>query len=74
MKRVLCLLVDGFEEVETVTPVDLLRRAGVEVVIAGLHETSVTGRCGMRMTADLVLAQVDTDGFDLLLLPGGPGV
>lgn len=73
-KRVLCLLVDGFEEIETVTPVDLLRRAGVEVVIASLHARMATGRGGIRLEADAVLADIDPAGFDLLLIPGGPGV
>jgi len=73
-KQVLCLLVDGFEEIETVTPVDLLRRAGVEVVIASLHDKLATGRGGMRLEADVVLADVEPGAFDLLLIPGGPGV
>jgi 4-methyl-5(b-hydroxyethyl)-thiazole monophosphate biosynthesis len=73
-KRVLCLLVDGFEEIETITPVDLLRRAGVEVVIAGLHGASATGRSGIRLVADAVLEVVADSDFDLLLIPGGPGV
>lgn len=73
-KRVLCLLIDGFEEIETVTPVDLLRRAGIEVVIAALGERIATGRCGMRLEADARLADLDPAGFDLLLIPGGPGV
>jgi 4-methyl-5(b-hydroxyethyl)-thiazole monophosphate biosynthesis len=73
-KRVLCLLADGFEEIETVTPVDVLRRAGVEVVIAALTEKIATGRCGIRIEADALLADVDTASFDLLLIPGGPGV
>lgn len=74
-KRVLCLLADGFEEIETVTPVDLLRRAGVEVVLAALGDgIHCTGRCGLVVHADAKLADVDPAGFDLLLLPGGPGV
>ena len=73
-KQVLCLLVDGFEEIETVTPVDLLRRAGVEVVIASLHGKLATGRGGIRLEADVVLEDVEPGGFDLLLIPGGPGV
>jgi protein deglycase len=73
--RVLCLIVDGFEEIETIAPVDLLRRAGAEVVMAnigsGIH---VTGRNGITIHADAVL-DVQTEGdFELLLIPGGPGV
>ena len=73
-KRVICLLADGFEEIETVTPVDVLRRAGVEVVIAALTAKTVTGRCGIRVEADVLLENVDAASFDLLLIPGGPGV
>ena len=73
-KRVLCLLVDGFEEIEFVAPVDLLRRADVEVVVAALHGTTATGRSGIRVMADATLADIYAPGFDLLLIPGGPGV
>ena len=73
-KRVLCLLSDGFEEIEMVTPVDLLRRAGVEVVIASLHGKIATGRGGIRIEADALLAELDPSSFDLLFIPGGPGV
>lgn len=73
-KRVLCLLIDGFEEIETVTPVDVLRRAGAEVVIASLHGQIATGRGGIRIESDDILADLDTASFDLLLIPGGPGV
>jgi 4-methyl-5(b-hydroxyethyl)-thiazole monophosphate biosynthesis len=72
--RVLCLLADGFEEIELVTPVDLLRRAGVEVVIAALHGTGATGRSGIHLTADTALEDVVDSDFELLLIPGGPGV
>ncbi len=73
-KRVLCLLIDGFEEIETVTPVDLLRRAGVEVVMASLGQGTVTGRSGICLKADCLLDSVTPADFDLLLIPGGPGV
>jgi 4-methyl-5(b-hydroxyethyl)-thiazole monophosphate biosynthesis len=73
-KRVLCLLAAGFEEIETIAPVDLLRRAGAEVHIASLSgDALVTGRSGVTVQADLALADADTSSYDLLLLPGGPG-
>lgn len=73
-KRVLCLLSDDFEEVETVTPVDLLRRAGVDVLIASMGNGIVTGRCGIHIRADVPLDSVAAVDFDMLLIPGGPGV
>ena len=74
MKRVLCILENGFEEIEAIAPVDLLRRAGVEVVMAGVSSMEVTGKCGVRVTADALLAEVSGDDFDALFLPGGPAV
>lgn len=73
-KRVLCLLNDGFEEIEVVTPVDLLRRAEVKVVIAAMGEKIATGRGGIRIEGDELLADIDPSAFDLLFIPGGPGV
>jgi len=74
-KRVLCLLAPGFEEIETITPVDLLRRAAVDVTVAALGgDLLVTGRSNISVRADALLEDVDTGAFDLLILPGGPGV
>lgn len=74
-KRVLCLLVEGFEEIETVTPIDLLRRAGAEVVVASVSgEDWVTGRSQLTLKSESKLEAVANEDFDLLLLPGGPGV
>ena len=73
--RVLCLLVDGFEEIEALTPVDLLRRAGAEVVLASVTgDPLVTGRSQVTVRADASLADVLPESFDLLFIPGGPGV
>lgn len=78
MPTVLAILAEGFEEIEAVTPIDLLRRAGVEVTVATLGDgIHVTGRNGLTMHADTPLAAVEAAGpreFDALLLPGGPGV
>lgn len=65
---------NGFEEIEAITPVDVLRRAGVEVVLAGVSGTAVMGKCGIRIEADVLLENVSLDGFDALFLPGGPAV
>lgn len=74
-KRVLCLLAPGFEEIETVTPIDLLCRAGAEVVLAALgDDKEVTGRSGITIHAQITLGETGHEGFDLLLVPGGPGV
>lgn len=75
MPNALVIIADGFEEVETVTPIDLLRRAGVEVIVAALTEgIHVTGRTGITVHADTTLASVEPRTFDALVLPGGPGV
>lgn len=74
-KRVLCLLADGAEELELVAPVDVLRRAGAEVVLAALGENlSITGRNGVVLQADTTLASVAAETFDLLFIPGGAAV
>ncbi|MCF7733037.1 MAG: DJ-1/PfpI family protein [Akkermansiaceae bacterium] len=73
-KRVLCLVTDGFEETELVTPVNLLRRGGVEVVVASWDGDMVAGRGGIRLLPDAEFAAVDPKSFDLLFIPGGPGV
>ena len=74
MKRVLVPLAEGFEELEAVTIVDVLRRAGVEVITATLAGNPVTGSHGISLTADARLDAVAEQEFDLLALPGGmPG-
>jgi 4-methyl-5(b-hydroxyethyl)-thiazole monophosphate biosynthesis len=73
-KSVLCLLNDGFEEIEVVTPVDLLRRAGIKVVIAAMGRKTAIGRGGIHIEADVLFSEVNPSNFDLLFIPGGPGV
>jgi 4-methyl-5(b-hydroxyethyl)-thiazole monophosphate biosynthesis len=75
MPTVLIILAEGFEEVEAITPIDLLRRAGAEVTVAALTEgIHVSGRSGITVHADTTLAAVEARDFDAVLLPGGPGV
>jgi 4-methyl-5(b-hydroxyethyl)-thiazole monophosphate biosynthesis len=75
MPTVLTLLADGFEEIEAFAPVDLLRRAGVEVTVATLNENRhATGRSGITAHGDAALSAVESATFDLVFLPGGAGV
>jgi len=74
MPRVLVPLADGFEEIEAITVVDLLRRAGIEVCTAGLTSRMVTGSHAIRIEADTTLDGVGDSAFDMIVLPGGmPG-
>lgn len=74
MPRVLVPLAPGFEELEAVTVVDLLRRAGVEVVTAGLADGPVRASRGVVVVPDTTLDRVADDDFDMIVLPGGlPG-
>ena len=74
-KRVLCLVADGVEELELIAPVDVLRRAGAEVVMAAIGEgIHLTGRNGIVLHADALLSGLDPSTFDLLLIPGGAAV
>lgn len=74
MARVLVPLAAGFEEIEAVTIIDVLRRADIAVVVAGLTPGPVTGSHGIAVDTDADLEQVLNDSFDLIVLPGGmPG-
>ncbi len=75
MSKVVIFLADGHEECEALIPADLLRRAGVEVVLASITGSlAVTGSHGIHVTADALAEEVDYNTVDLLFLPGGlPG-
>lgn len=69
-KEALLILAEGFEEVEALTPIDVLRRAGVHTVVAGLSSKTVRGSRRVSVEADLLLA--DYQGHpEVLILPGG---
>lgn len=72
--RVLLPLATGFEELEAVTIVDVLRRAGLDLKTAGLGGLEITGAHGITLRADLSLAAAARERWDLIVLPGGlPG-
>ena len=71
---VLVPLAQGCEELEAVTITDLLTRAGINVITAGLDEKMVTASRGMKLMPDKLLDDVINDDFDMVVLPGGlPG-
>jgi 4-methyl-5(b-hydroxyethyl)-thiazole monophosphate biosynthesis len=71
---VLVIVAEGFEEIEAVTPIDVLRRAGADVRVAALAEgIHVSGRNGITIHADTTLAALEGIRFDCIVLPGGPG-
>jgi len=74
MTKVLVPLAPGFEEIEAVTVVDILRRAGVEVVTAGLLSGPVHASRGVVLVPDLTLDEALQQDFGMIVLPGGmPG-
>lgn len=74
MKTALVILARGFEEIEAISPIDLLRRAQVDVTIAVLDENrSVDGRNGIHVSGDMLLETALETDYDLIVLPGGPG-
>jgi len=72
-KKALVLLAEGFEEVETVTPITYLRRAGVEVTTAAIGESlTVKGARGIQVLADTTLEKASgADVWDAVIVPGG---
>ena len=74
MAKVLVPLADGFEEIEAVTIVDVLRRGGIEVVTASLHDRlEVRGAHGMKIAADRHFDEAQRDSYEAIVLPGGGG-
>ena len=70
-----CFLAEGFEEVEALTPVDILRRCGKEVVTVGIGEEVITGAHGITVCTDITEVElVPDDEIEMIILPGGmPG-
>ena len=73
MKKVAILLADGFEEIEAITPVDFLRRAGIKIYISSIDKETVTGAHHIEIKADCLINALPSD-LDCVILPGGmPG-
>jgi 4-methyl-5(b-hydroxyethyl)-thiazole monophosphate biosynthesis len=73
-KKVLVPLAPGFEEIEAITIIDVLRRAGIEVVTVSLNSIDVKGAHNIPVIADKRIVQIKIDEYDGIVLPGGmPG-
>lgn len=69
-----CFLANGFEEIEALAPVDILRRAELEVVTVGVGGKEIRGSHGIKVIADIEEREVITDNMEMVILPGGmPG-
>ena len=75
MKTIFVFLAEGFEEIEALTPVDVLRRAGLSVqTVSVMDEQVVTGAHGIPVVADKMFADINPEDAEMILLPGGlPG-
>ncbi len=75
MSKVLVPVANGNEDIETITIIDVLRRGGVEVTVASVHDAKqVVMAHGCKLEADVLLAEVADEMYDAIVLPGGmPG-
>ena len=67
------LLGTGFEETEAIAPLDLLRRAGIEVMTVGINGKIVYGGHGIGVEADIEIGELDLTALEMIILPGGLG-
>lgn len=66
-------LANGFEEIEALTAIDILRRADADVVTVGVGGCELKGAHGVYVKADIAENSATTDGLEMVVLPGGPG-
>jgi protein deglycase len=73
-KQVLIAVADGSEEIETICPIDILRRADIDVTIAATGKnTTVSLSRGVKLVADTTIEEVSNKLFDMIVVPGGKG-
>ena len=67
------LLGTGFEETEAIAPLDLLRRANVDILTVGINGKTVYGSHGIGIECDIELGQMDLTNMEMVIIPGGLG-
>lgn len=67
------LLGTGFEETEAIAPLDLLRRAGVEILTVGINGKTVSGSHKIKVEADITIGEMDLTDVEMVIIPGGLG-
>jgi 4-methyl-5(b-hydroxyethyl)-thiazole monophosphate biosynthesis len=74
MSRVLVPLAEGFEEIEAINIIDVLRRGDIEVLIASLNgQAAVRGAHNVTVMAEMIISDIDVSSLDMIVLPGGWG-
>ena len=74
MKKVLVFLADGFEEIEALSVVDVLRRASLKCDLCSIKDEFVRGTHNIIIQSDCIIDNIDQDEYDAIVLPGGlPG-
>lgn len=73
MSKIIVPVATGFEEIEAVTIIDVCRRAGIEVTVAGVDTKSVTGANNITIECDCVIDTLNGSDFNMIVLPGGFG-
>ncbi|MBK5200979.1 MAG: DJ-1/PfpI family protein [Spirochaetaceae bacterium] len=72
MINALVCLANDFEETEGIVPVDIMRRAGIEVTVAGVGSKTITSAHGINIVCDKIIEECE-QVYDIIVLPGGPG-
>ncbi len=73
MSKIIVPIATGFEEIEAISIIDICRRAGIEVIIAGVDDVAVTGANGITIVTQTSIQIVNTSDIDMIVLPGGGG-
>lgn len=71
MSKIVVVISNGFEEIETVSIIDVCRRAEIKVIVAAVENLTSTGANDIKLIADCKIEEIETNDFDMIVLPGG---